>query len=1081
MLFSVDPFETTADIELQLPEVTGSCLTNWLGQIDLFLMIGDSLELIQTILPGEDRFIEDLAIGDYTVRYTVMDDCNTYGVLDCIIRVADLQEPIAICRGGLNFSIGNFGVRRIYTQQINNASYDNIEVESIQIRRKYMTDPTTCDPLPEVEFSEWGPWVEVTCCDVGTYVTVEMLVTDIYGNENLCWTDVLVEDKTAPNCFGIDDISVNCSEVPVDFDPFNIDQLIDLFGNVQVIDNCEAGIVAVTPVVNLDSCGNGTIVREFYAEDLYGNISNTVTQVVTIGGESSYDIRFPADTLLYCNDLSLIDTATIFRRGCDLLAMSYEDILIENSDSTCFEYERTYSIINWCQYDGITDPIIISRDEDCDGLEGEEAVWVINRLNESYIDRDSLAFNDVPLAGEKGVECDLQTNPEGYWNDTLSIGYWQYTQKIYIQDTLAPLVVFTAYADTLCVDDMSCEATLAFDFEVNSQCDLDAVQAVVVIWDMDADGTPDVNLTEVGQVQGVYPNYTMEGTFPIGTNRFVVVATDICGNTTQEEILIEVIPCYGITAGCTNAPSNYEIKFPKDVFFECELGPLTDSIEVNSLACDLLAVSFEDEFIPETDSLICTQIRRTYSVINWCEYDGNSDPVVIGRDENCNSLEGEENVWVLRRPNQTFIDRDSLASNLIPVEGEKALFCDGNTNPDGYWRTAVSNGYWQYDQLITVYSSTFPDIQLAEMEEALFINPDNCEANLDLTFEVVGGCFDGGDVEVSIWADEFQDGTMDVELRDAGFVEGTFPNYTVNTSFLTGSHTLYFEVTDQCNHTATQELSFNVIDIHVDAIQCMDTIYLDLQQLTDPFDIDNDGDVDNGMVELDVMDIVDASNMDCSGTLSYSLNPMEVMPDSTITNWMFTCGLDEVQMEVYVWDNAFNPYSVQPDGSLGGANYDWCITTVFLNGADVICTPDTDIAVGDNDINDGSDPAPPGGEEEEGEDGPGNPGFGLQSDLPQNLNISDTRTVLGQNKLLQNRPNPFRYSTTIAFELVEEMEAELVVTDLSGRTVKRIKGIFAKGKNEINLNAQELGGSGVYYYSLRTKHFYASRKLVIML
>ncbi|MEZ4992316.1 MAG: hypothetical protein R2824_17970 [Saprospiraceae bacterium] len=38
---------------------------------------------------------------------------------------------------------------------------------------------------------------------------------------------------------------------------------------------------------------------------------------------------------------------------------------------------RTCSVINWCEYDGISDPVVVSRDEDCDGKPGDEDVWVI--------------------------------------------------------------------------------------------------------------------------------------------------------------------------------------------------------------------------------------------------------------------------------------------------------------------------------------------------------------------------------------------------------------------------------------------------------------------------------------------------------------------------------------------------------------------------------------------------------------------------------------------------------------------------------------------------------------------------------
>jgi hypothetical protein len=33
---------------------------------------------------------------------------------------------------------------------------------------------------------------------------------------------------------------------------------------------------------------------------------------------------------------------------------------------------------------------------------------------------------------------------------------------------------------------------------------------------------------------------------------------------------------------------------------------------------------------------------------------------------------------------------------------------------------------------------------------------------------------------------------------------------------------------------------------------------------------------------------------------------------------------------IYSWDSAYNPYAVQPDGTVGGPNYDYCETYVLV-------------------------------------------------------------------------------------------------------------------------------------------------------
>ena len=44
-----------------------------------------------------------------------------------------------------------------------------------------------------------------------------------------------------------------------------------------------------------------------------------------------------------------------------------------------------------------------------------------------------------------------------------------------------------------------------------------------------------------------------------------------------------------------------------------------------------------------------------------------------------------------------------------------------------------------------------------------------------------------------------------------------------------------------------------------------------------------------------------------------------------------------VQLEVYTWDDAFNPMSVQPDGSIGGPNWEMCLVDVFVQDPEGLC------------------------------------------------------------------------------------------------------------------------------------------------
>ena len=90
--------------------------------------------------------------------------------------------------------------------------------------------------------------------------------------------------------------------------------------------------------------------------------------------------------------------------------------------------------------------------------------------------------------------------------------------------------------------------------------------------------------------------------------------------------------------------------------------------------------------------------------------------------------------------------------------------------------------------------------------------------------------------------------------------------------------------------------------------------------------------------------------------------------------------------------------------------------------------------------------------------------------------------------LFQNEPNPFVDRTNIGFTLPEAMDAKLTVFDVTGKIVKMVEGEYEAGYNEITLQQQDLGTTGMLYYRLDAGHvsatggadFSAVKKLIII-
>jgi hypothetical protein len=82
--------------------------------------------------------------------------------------------------------------------------------------------------------------------------------------------------------------------------------------------------------------------------------------------------------------------------------------------------------------------------------------------------------------------------------------------------------------------------------------------------------------------------------------------------------------------------------------------------------------------------------------------------------------------------------------------------------------------------------------------------------------------------------------------------------------------------------------------------------------------------------------------------------------------------------------------------------------------------------------------------------------------------------------LNQNEPNPFIGQTLIKFNMPIAAKALLTVHDVNGKQLKAIEIDAIKGLNSIILTKDQLGVSGVLYYTLESGAFTATRKMIVL-
>ena len=83
-------------------------------------------------------------------------------------------------------------------------------------------------------------------------------------------------------------------------------------------------------------------------------------------------------------------------------------------------------------------------------------------------------------------------------------------------------------------------------------------------------------------------------------------------------------------------------------------------------------------------------------------------------------------------------------------------------------------------------------------------------------------------------------------------------------------------------------------------------------------------------------------------------------------------------------------------------------------------------------------------------------------------------------KLYQNYPNPFNPITKIKFDISKSMDIKLIVYDILGKEVAVLANErLNSGSYEVNWNGTDYT-SGVYFYSLKTKDFSETKKMLLI-
>jgi hypothetical protein len=455
----------------------------------------------------QGQMILGLPKGFHALVISASDGCYNSALGIVFFQVVDLVRPVMKCDDELRVTLvegdvklGINGYALATAAEVDEGSWDNCGLVDLHVRReidgdaavdyqkKYIDTEYSLDE-DDVEdgYTPWRDIVEFFCADVTAIgpddggVRVELRGTDSEDNESICWLDVEVENGTTFEVVleGEDEV-IDCSEIPANLEEINSTWVEAKFGiraSVQSLTRCDVATADVTvDYSGLNQCGIGSIyvsVDEASVTEIETKnrvvIDRKVIEI-TVEGHHDYWVKFPADDSYFCAD-EMAAGVEYETNSCDLITVYENDEVFESvaDPDACYKIFRTYKVINWCEYDSESLPVIVSRDWDAhnatsctnnrnaaqenpddtrdageynlnplepdgDGDPGDEDIYVIVDVNNAdaqsldivYYDNDSNPFN-TSTANEWG---DPSPNFNAPWgasrvtNNRFDEGYW---------------------------------------------------------------------------------------------------------------------------------------------------------------------------------------------------------------------------------------------------------------------------------------------------------------------------------------------------------------------------------------------------------------------------------------------------------------------------------------------------------------------------------------------------------------------------------------------------------------------------------------------------------------------------------
>ncbi len=1028
------PFACTYDAqELTKPVATDNCSTNPNVAIQQISRIKDGQK---TVIDTADWAA--LTCDTFEIIWVATDDCieqTKTSILTDTIIISDKTPPTVKMLNEIQLTlIGDATI--VQARDIDDGSFDACGIAKYEIRIKDAG-------------GEWDSVAIISCDYLSTDLQLELKVTDTKGNEDTGWLTVNAEDKIDPIC-ALADYEITCdayhrAQLGASTDANNNNQLdngeyVDLTDSLLIFYNREFGDPICQDNQQEDSecanltieqqyallegtCGNITIKRRARAIDKSGNKSFWAIQSIDISSKADWQIALPADWEGTCGETAPIPEILIKAGTCDVIATEVSERRFSIPGDACLKIERTYQIINWCQYEADGEAVVIERIAD----ENQFATAQVITATEALASAGKLTYIQILKVHDEEAPVVTIAAPDA------CITAIEFDAEPFGEEDETPLMspfecdeIKTWRASAVdCSDDevfnwlgklydAEGNELLRVDSNVLSYAVYDKDAYRVEFWAFDGCGNSANQQSELITFRdckkplpylknGITLELSETGTIQVWANDLDQNSFDNC--TDQEDLITRI---WHSTLGAAPDSLNEVLDLPSNITFTCaELG---------------------------------TQAVHIYVIDEAGNWDVAITNIQVQDNQRLCSLSPVDNV---------------VSGRIINAKGENiegvTVHLTGGNNQ---LMTTQADGNYQF---------TLPTNIAFSVQPEKLINPLNGVSTFDLVLisQHILGVKPFTSPYQYIAADVNKSGSITsfdlVQLRQLILnVREAFPQNN-SWRFVTKDYEFYTENPAKETFPEIMEVPENTHQVTVDFIgvkigdvngtaNANRLVKAEDRQTGKVFNIHlQNRKVSRGeVVDIEFTPTELSTILGYQMTLNFSDLTYLGLTEGLLKKEHFNTQLATKGQLALSWNGTKQGrptlFSLQFKAETDG----WLSDLLTINSA--ITTAEAYTKAGEM----------------------------------SKIDLQFSKLMQQPFKLYQNTPNPFKETTTIAFDLPKTMSIQLQIMDVNGRVLQTIEGTYPQGHHELDWQAKTLNARGVFYYQLTAGEFVGVEKMVVL-